>query len=165
LANAIGNLFRSLFSRQASETNEGFILPPDKRIDDQSILPETELWRVIDSRHVKDWGNVESAALNSQELSVRIGQGISFAKYRWRYIHLPVARFAAKVIRKEGCIIVRDPDDASHGLIYRTAPESTTGWGYIGSKRARRIRDAATVVWPLWPFRLLLMVRCWFRNR
>jgi hypothetical protein len=53
-----------------------------------------------------------------------------------------IAEFTVGTIRSEGCIIVRDPNDPAHGLIYDA---QKLGDQRLSKGQARRIRDAATL--------------------
>jgi hypothetical protein len=136
-------------------SQDGLTLEPHERVDDESIKPDALLWRLIDKQY---WikrnetgvalrradGNllVSSESFNTQEVSVRISDAITFEKLRQGYPDIPIAEIDATAIRSERCIIARDKNDRSHGLIY---DEKRPGEVELKVPRARRIINACKI--------------------
>lgn len=76
-------------------------------------------------------------------MSVRISDKISLAAVRTNAPGAFIAEFTVGRARIVECIIARDPNDASHGLIYDKAKPGDRA---ISKKAARHIRDNSNLI-------------------
>jgi hypothetical protein len=85
---------------------------------------------------------IMSQVFRTEEMSVFMSDQIALSRVQVENPGAFVAQFTVADILKEDCIIMRDPQDYAHGLIYdRTDPGRRISRG-----QARRIRDAATLI-------------------
>lgn len=137
-------------------SSDGFTLEPHERVDDETIQPDTLLWRVIDKDYwIKRDGigtplrrddgclKISGESFNTQEVSVRIADQITIEELRQRYPDCPIAQIPAALVRGERCIIARDKNDPSHGLVY---DKERPGEVELKVPRARRIVNKALII-------------------
>lgn len=84
-----------------------------------------------------------SSVFRTEEMSVRMSDNITRSQVMANAPGSYLAEFTVGTARANGCIVCRDPNDASHGLIYDNLKP---GERAIPQKTARRIRNSATLI-------------------
>jgi hypothetical protein len=84
-----------------------------------------------------------SDVFRTEEMSVYMSDQIALTQVQGSNSGSFVAEFSVGVLRRENCIIVRDPSDYAHGLIYDA---QQPGDRRITRGQSRRIRDAASLI-------------------
>ncbi len=84
-----------------------------------------------------------SDVFRTEEMSVYLSDQIALTQVQVANPGSFVAEFPVEVIRKENSIIVRDPNDYAHGLIYDALKP---GERRITRGQAHRIRNAARLI-------------------
>ena len=84
-----------------------------------------------------------SDVFRTEEMSVYLSDQIALTQVQVANPGSFVAEFPVEVIRKENCIIARDPNDYAHGLIYDALKP---GERRITRGQAHRIRNAARLI-------------------
>jgi hypothetical protein len=95
-------------------------------VDDSTISSDTLLWRAIDPNQPnavtydstlgKDVPSI--GTLRTHEMSVQISGRPTLDDIKAQYPGWRIAQFTAGAARDEGYIVVRDPADPNHGLLY-----------------------------------------------
>lgn len=137
---------------------DGLTLEPDERVNDESIARDTLLWRLIDKpywikrdelgvplRRPDGCLKISGESFNTEEVSVRLSDRISFADLRAKYPDIPIAQITAADVRADNCIIARDTNDESHGLIY---DKDRPGEVELRINRARRFINKSRIMEP-----------------
>ena len=86
---------------------------------------------------------IMSSVFRTEEMSVRMSDNITRAQVMANAPGSYLAEFTVGTARTNGCIVCRDPNDASHGLIYDSGKP---GERAIPQKAARRIRNATKLI-------------------
>ena len=86
-----------------------------------------------------------SQVFRTEEMSVYLSDRISLAQVQAANLGSFVAEFLIGDARNEKCIVVRDPANPAHGLIYDA---QKLGDQRISRSQAHRIRDASTLLVP-----------------
>jgi hypothetical protein len=124
------------------------LLAPALRVDDRTIPDGLIVWRELDPAEAPidphtNQRKIQSSVFRTQEMSVRLSDKTSLAAVRANAPGSFIAEFAVGRARIVDCIIARDPNDPSHGLIYdKTKP----GDRAISKKAARHIRDNSNLI-------------------
>jgi hypothetical protein len=126
------------------------LIPKHLRVDDPSIRDDLIVWRELDPLEAPAdpqtlQRKIMSSVFRTEELSVRMSDKISKAQVVANAPGCELAEFTVGDARAENCIVMRDPDDPSHGLIY---DKSRPGERPIPQKAARRLRDRAKLLAP-----------------
>jgi hypothetical protein len=126
------------------------LLPPPLRVNDPTIPDELIVWRELQPAEAPPdpqtgQRKIMSSVFRTEEMSVRMSDQISKLQVVTNAPGCELAQFTVGDARAQGCIITRDPNDTSHGLIYDgTKPGIKT----ISSGAAKRIRDKAKHLTP-----------------
>ncbi len=101
-------------------------IDPSLLIDDDTIPDEVLLWRAIDPKHPKATTfdpNINKeipsiGILRTIELSVRLSDRTTIDNVRAKFGGWKIAQFTRAAAREAGLMLVRDPSDPKHGLVY-----------------------------------------------
>jgi hypothetical protein len=126
------------------------LLPRHLRVDDPSIPNDLIVWRELDPLEApldpqSGRRKISSGVFRTAEMSVRMSDHISKAQVVANAPGCDLAEFTVGDARAQKCIVVRDPADPAHGLIYDAA---RPGDRSITSGAAKRIRDRARHLTP-----------------
>lgn len=124
------------------------LLPPHLRKDDPTIPDKLVVWRVLDPAQAPvdattGVRKIMSDVFRTEEMSVYMSDQIALAQVQVANSGCFVAEFSVAVLRRENCIIARDPNDYAHGLIYDA---QQPGDRRITRGQAHRIRNAASLI-------------------
>jgi|SRR5579872_2443863 len=105
-----------------------FSVPRGARYDDINGVPDVaKLWRALDPGQAWNASNynpqapsnsVSPAALRTEELSCGISDSTNIGAFRARFFGWKVAEFSVAAARTAGYIVMRDPVDTTHVLLY-----------------------------------------------
>jgi hypothetical protein len=126
------------------------LLPRHLRVDDPTIPNGLIVWRELDPLEAPldpqtNQRKIASSVFRTQEMSVRMSDHTTKAQVVANAIGCDLAAFTIGDARAVGCIVVRDPGDPAHGLIY---DGKNPGNRAIPSGAAKRIRDRARHLTP-----------------